>query len=106
MAIKLVLFDVGGVIVGSPITGANDAEKLWGLPPHYINAHITARGHEGAFQRLERGELGLDEFYRLFGSELSDVQGGNRAYRRYCERIGKGECACWCWVRWKVMELT
>jgi hypothetical protein len=91
MVVKCVLFDIGGVVVGSPITGANDAEKLWGLPDHYINAHITAQGHGGAFQRLERGELGLEDFYQQFGSELSNVETGNRAYRAYALRTGKGE---------------
>ncbi|ORY57695.1 HAD-like domain-containing protein [Leucosporidium creatinivorum] len=91
MVIKAALVDVGGVCVGSPITGANDAEKLWGLPPHYINAHITAQGEGGAFQRLERGELPLETFYRQFGAELSNVETGNRAYRAYCQRTGR-EC--------------
>lgn len=93
MAIKCVLFDIGGVCVLSPVTGVHAAEKLWGLPPNYINVHITAQGHGGAFQRLERGELPLDEFYRQFGTELSNVESGNRAYRAHCHRIGKGELA-------------
>lgn len=91
MVIRCVLLDIGGVCVGSPITGANNAEKLWGLPPHYINAHITAQGHGGAFQRLERGELDLETFYKQFGAELSNVETGNAAYKVYCKRVGKGE---------------
>lgn len=30
----------------------------------------------------------MEEFYRSFGQELSDVERGNEAYRRYCERVG------------------
>lgn len=79
----------GGVVVGSPIVGAGEAEKLWGLPLHYINAHITYQGEEkGAFQRLERGELALDDFYRQFGEQLSNVETGNLSYRAYCKKAG------------------
>lgn len=85
--IKAVLFDIGGVVLGSPIVGVTVAEKNYSLPPHYINAHITAIGESGAFQRLERGEIrDLNEFYRDFGRELSDVNRANAAYRIYCAK--------------------
>lgn len=87
--IKAVLFDIGGVVLGSPIVGVTDAERVFGLPAHYINAHITYIGEGGAFQRLERGEIDdLDVFYREFGQELSDVRRGNEAYELYCKKRG------------------
>ncbi|BGP13074.1 hypothetical protein JCM10213_000921 [Rhodosporidiobolus nylandii] len=85
---KAVIFDIGGVVVGSPVAAIGRVEKLWGLPQHYLNAAITAAGPEGAFQKLERGELEMEDFYRRFRAELSDVQKGNEAYRRYCARMG------------------
>ncbi|KAM0747250.1 epoxide hydrolase [Meredithblackwellia eburnea MCA 4105] len=89
--IKAVIFDIGGVVVGSPLTGINIYENTHNLPPDYLNAAITARGKNGAFQRLERGELALDDFYQIFGEELSDVEVGNKAYRDHCSKKGK-EC--------------
>ena len=88
MVIKAVIFDIGGVVLGSPISGVNDAERKYGLPQHYLNASITARGKRGAFQRLERGEIDLGTFYKEFGREMSDVETGNMAYKVYCERRG------------------
>ncbi|GAA5821094.1 hypothetical protein JCM10212_001146 [Sporobolomyces blumeae] len=91
MTIKAVIFDIGGVVVGSPVAAISRAEREWGLPPHYLNGLITAYGDEGAFQRFERGQIEIDEFYRQFGTQLSDVERGNDAYRKYCHRVGQ-EC--------------
>ncbi|GAA5924422.1 HAD family hydrolase [Sporobolomyces koalae] len=91
MVIKAVIFDIGGVVVGSPVAAITRAEHAWKLPPHYLNALITAYGDQGAFQRLERGELAIEAFYREFGEQLSNVERGNQAYRQYCKRVGK-EC--------------
>lgn len=65
-------------------------ERSHNLPHNYLNAAVTATGPEGAFQRLERGELPLDEFYGQFGRELGSVESGNKAYREYCRRTGIG----------------
>lgn len=91
MVIKCCLFDIGGVAVGSPIVGVLAYERTHSLPPNYLNAAITAQGHQGAFQRLERSELPLHEFYELFGAQLSDVARGNAVYKRYCAKMGIGE---------------
>ncbi|GAA5921412.1 hypothetical protein JCM1841_005809 [Sporobolomyces salmonicolor] len=88
MHIKAVIFDIGGVVVGSPVAAIGRAEQQWSLPPHWLNAAITARGEDGAFQRLERGELGIEDFYRRFGEELSEVGRGNEAYQAYCRKAG------------------
>jgi len=88
MTIRAVIFDIGGVVVGSPVAAIGEAEKRWSLPPHWINASITAMGDDGPFQRFERSEISQDEFYREFGARLSDVESGNKAYRVYCKRAG------------------
>ncbi|CEQ40279.1 SPOSA6832_01883 [Sporobolomyces salmonicolor] len=100
MHIKAVIFDIGGVVVGSPVAAIGRAEQQWSLPPHWLNAAITARGEDGAFQRLERGELGIEDFYRRFGEELSEVGRGNEAYQAYCRKAGIGS------KRYKVAALT
>lgn len=47
------------------------------------------RGREGAFQRLERGEIPtLQEFYKSFGEELSDPANAT-IYAEYLKRRGK-----------------
>ena len=67
-------------------------EAAHGLPSHYINCSITALGQQGAFQRLERGEIELEQFYSEFGDELSAVGRANEAYNKYCTKMGIGEC--------------
>lgn len=47
---RAIIFDIGGVVVGSPLVGINLYEQERGLPPDYINVGITARGRKGAFQ--------------------------------------------------------
>ncbi|CAG8661275.1 12463_t:CDS:2 [Ambispora leptoticha] len=69
---KAIIFDLGGVCIGSPMQGISKYEKEHGLPPNYINVAIMKRGENGAFQRFERGELLIPEFYEIFGKELSD----------------------------------
>ncbi|GAA5953018.1 hypothetical protein JCM8115_002410 [Rhodotorula mucilaginosa] len=88
MVYKAVIFDIGGVVVGSPIEGVGVAERHYGLPKHWINAAITAMGDEGPFQRFERSEISQDEFYAEFGRRLSDVAFCNQSYRKYCKRVG------------------
>ncbi|BGP53161.1 hypothetical protein JCM8202_003676 [Rhodotorula sphaerocarpa] len=88
MPYKAVIFDIGGVVVGSPIEGVGVAERRYGLPKHWINAAITAMGDDGPFQRFERSEISQEEFYREFGRRLSDVEANNAAYRKYCKRVG------------------
>jgi len=87
--IRAVIFDIGGVVIGSPVVGVTKFEKLHHLPPHYLNALITAHGENGSFQRLERGELSMEEFLNQFTKEMSQVKLGNRAYEKYCQRFGQ-----------------
>ncbi|POY73480.1 hypothetical protein BMF94_3417 [Rhodotorula taiwanensis] len=87
MPYKAVIFDIGGVVVGSPIEGVGAAERRYGLPKHWINAAITAMGDDGPFQRFERSEISQDDFYVEFGRRLSDVASSNDAYRKYCKRV-------------------
>ncbi|KAA1064958.1 hypothetical protein PGT21_020206 [Puccinia graminis f. sp. tritici] len=85
-SITTVIFDVGGVVVKSPLLGVNKFEKAEGLPADYLNVAITARGADGAFQKLEVGALQLPEFYAQFGDQMSDTQFNNPAYKRFCSK--------------------
>ncbi|CEH15112.1 Predicted hydrolase (HAD superfamily) [Ceraceosorus bombacis] len=82
---RAIIFDIGGVVVGSPLVGINLYEQERGLPHDYINVGITARGRKGAFQRFERSELALYAFYKTFGEELSDLNSMNRWYTEFCK---------------------
>ncbi|KAF9453284.1 HAD-like protein [Macrolepiota fuliginosa MF-IS2] len=86
--IKAVIFDIGGVVLRSPFIGIAAYEKKNGLPPDYLNCSITGRGAQGAWQRFERGELPLTEFYGAFSHDLSDTENGNKWYKAYCARKG------------------
>ncbi|KAG9122145.1 hypothetical protein FRC07_001606 [Ceratobasidium sp. 392] len=82
--IKAIFFDVGGVVVKSPLIAIHTYEREKGLPKDWLNVHITKRGHGGAWQRFERDELELYPFYKAFGEELSDTARGNEYYREWC----------------------
>lgn len=51
----------------------------------------TRRGHNGAWQKFERGEIALFPFYEEFGRDLSDTENGNVWYAEYCRRKGIGK---------------
>jgi putative hydrolase of the HAD superfamily len=64
-----VLFDVGGVVTGSPLHAIARYERDHGLVPDAINRAVVASGDAGAWSRLERGELELDDFYAGFEAD-------------------------------------
>ncbi|KAJ2785227.1 hypothetical protein H4R18_000678 [Coemansia javaensis] len=86
--IRAVIFDVGGVVVGSPFVGIAAYEREHGLPANYVNVALSRRGAAGAFQRYERGEIGYDEFAAQWAVELNDKEANSAAYRAYLERRG------------------
>lgn len=92
---KAVLFDVGGVLSESPLLAISRFEREAyprPLPPLYIGAAIAAAGEEGLFQRLERGEERLGEwFLKRFANYLSSDQ-AKKAYVEYIARKVAGRC--------------
>jgi len=84
--LKAVIFDIGGVVLRSPLIAIAAYEREHGIPPNYINISITRRGSSGAWQQFERGEMSLFPFYEAFGRELSDTKLGNVWYAEYCRR--------------------
>ena len=55
----------------------------------------AARNPHGAWQRFERGELPLFDFYKEFGQDLSDTVNGNVWYAEYCKKRGIREEPAW-----------
>jgi len=73
MTSRAVIFDLGGVVVGSPLHAIAAYERELGLPANAVNRVVVAAGPRGAWSRLERGELGLEEFYPLFESDCGSA---------------------------------
>lgn len=64
-----VLFDMGGVVMDSPLHAIARYERERGLTPNAINRAIAAAGESGAWARLERGELSMTAFHALFEAD-------------------------------------
>jgi epoxide hydrolase-like predicted phosphatase len=61
--IKAIIFDLGGVVFDSPLRFIKEYEQRHGLPENLVARVVGGYGGEqGAWQRLERGELPLPEF--------------------------------------------
>jgi putative hydrolase of the HAD superfamily len=73
MAIRAVLFDLGGVILTSPFEAFARYERERGLPPDAIRAVNATDPDTNAWARLERGELSLDQFAVAFEREAADL---------------------------------
>lgn len=71
MPVKAVIFDLGGVILHSPMSVFAAFEKKRGLPHNFLNRIIVENGEDGAWARLERGELTLEEFAVAFDREIA-----------------------------------
>ena len=69
MSVRAVIFDLGGVVIGSPLHAIAAYERELGLATNAVNHAVVRSGPTGAWSRLERGELGLEEFYPLFEAD-------------------------------------
>ncbi len=86
---RAVIFDIGGVIVDSPMEGIARYERDRELPRGFINRLIVDRGDEGAWARLEQGKGGLDEFYAAFEKECREA-GAEVSARDLMQAMGNG----------------
>jgi putative hydrolase of the HAD superfamily len=71
--IKAVLWDFGGVILSSPLEAMRRYEEESGLPPGLLTTVISTDPDVNAWARLERNEVGTDEFCDLFEAEAAAV---------------------------------
>ncbi len=70
MALQAVIFDLGGVVFDSPLAFIGEYERSHGLPEHFIARIVGGYGGEdGAWHRLERGEIALADFCRMFDAD-------------------------------------
>jgi putative hydrolase of the HAD superfamily len=68
-AIEAVVFDIGGVVMDSPLHAIARYERDHGLAANAINRVVVASGEHGAWARLERGELTLGAFGAVFEAD-------------------------------------
>ena len=71
MAYRAVIFDLGGVVVGSPLHAIARYERAQGITAGAINRVVVDTGPGGAWSRLERGELTLEAFYQAFDDDCA-----------------------------------
>jgi epoxide hydrolase-like predicted phosphatase len=84
--LSAVIFDLGGVVLGSPLHAIAAFEREHAIPVGFVNRVVVESGPSGAWSRLERGELDLERFYRDFESDCERA-GRRVAARPMMERI-------------------
>jgi putative hydrolase of the HAD superfamily len=89
MALRAVVFDLGGVVFPSPFDVFAAYERDHGLPDRFIRGVVAASADHGAWARLERSELSFDEFCVAFAEECAAAGGAVDAVELMRE-IGKG----------------
>ncbi|XP_034974282.2 acyl-CoA dehydrogenase family member 10 isoform X2 [Zootoca vivipara] len=70
---KAVIFDMGGVLLPSPIKLAADWEVRHHVPPGTIKQAMRSGGEDGPWLRYMRGELQPAEFLHVFGQQCSKI---------------------------------
>lgn len=73
MSVGAVIFDLGGVILDSPLDAIASFERRHSIPPGSINRHVFATGEGGAWARHERGEVDHAGFLVAFRAEFGRV---------------------------------
>jgi len=71
MSRSAVLFDLGGVVLGSPLQAIRDYELELGFERNAINRVAAETAPTGAWSRLERGEIDMPTFYRAFEQDCA-----------------------------------
>ena len=68
-AVDGVLFDLGGVVMDSPLHAIARYERDHGLSANAVNRVVATAGETGAWARLERGELTVATFCAPFEAD-------------------------------------
>ncbi len=71
--VRAVIFDLGGVVIDSPLHAIARYERELGIPEGVVNRVVVETGPQGAWSRLERGEVSMGDFHRDFEAELRAV---------------------------------
>ena len=87
MTIRAVIFDLGGVVLGSPLHAIAEYEKELGLPHNAVNRVVASTAPGGAWSRLERGEIPMEQFYTDFEADCRTA-GHTLSAREMMTRMG------------------
>lgn len=79
--IKAFIFDLGGVILGSPLEAIHMHEIKYNLPKNFINYNISLNPNS-AFRKLEKGIIDIPKFINDFKIEL-DSENAIKLYMEY-----------------------
>jgi len=71
MPYRGVIFDLGGVVCGSPLHAIAAFEQEHGIPVGFVNHVVVSTSPTGAWSRLERGELDLPRFFTAFEADCA-----------------------------------
>jgi putative hydrolase of the HAD superfamily len=87
MKTKAVIFDLGGVVLGSPLHAIAAYERELGIPANFVNRVVAETAPSGAWSRLERGELAMEAFYTAFEADCR-AAGQEISAREMMARMG------------------
>lgn len=73
MSVKAVLWDFGGVILSSPFEAFAHYERANGLPDGFLRKVNSLNHHDNAWAKLERNEVGFEQFCSLFEAEALEL---------------------------------
>ncbi len=73
MGFQAVIFDLGGVVLGSPLHAIAHYEKELGIDAGSVNRVVGTTGEAGAWSKLERGIFNLEEFFPAFEKDCADA---------------------------------
>ncbi|MDH3211842.1 MAG: HAD family phosphatase [Myxococcales bacterium] len=88
MSYEAVIFDLGGVVLGSPLHAIARYERDRRIPTGFINRVVVETGPGGAWSRLECGELELEAFYAAFERDC-EAAGATISARVLMERVAE-----------------
>src|SRR5262245_44569990 len=71
MPYRGVIFDLGGVVCGSPLHAIAAFEQEHGIRAGFVNHVVVTTAPGGAWSRLERGELDLPAFFTAFEADCA-----------------------------------
>jgi putative hydrolase of the HAD superfamily len=69
--LRAVIFDLGGVVLGSPLHAIAAYERELGIPAGFVNRVVVETAPSGAWSRLERGELAMENFFAEFEADCA-----------------------------------
>jgi putative hydrolase of the HAD superfamily len=89
MAVRAVIFDLGGVVFPSPFEAFDAYDHEHGLPVGSVRALIRVSSETGAWAALERGELTMTQFHDALESE-AQLAGFALEAEKLMQRVGAG----------------